>query len=354
MTRRRRVSGFTLIELLVVIAIIAILIALLLPAVQMAREAARRTQCRNNLKQIGLAIANYESAHGYFPPDNMRAADGWAGDTGHDQKWAMKVFLLPYISEAPLYNAANLNLRGWEPGWGSVDPNYTFQKTRIAVYLCPSDSHLEHYDPQATSQNYAPNCGTERYYNNWRANGICYAPGWDWAINRPVGTKDIIDGTAHTAAFSEWVRGPMLDLNGDIPGQQREKRAVTWNAGGVGPYGNLLSGRKGDDAFETGCENSQSYQWAFKGEVWWSWYSGRGSGLGFSKRPNRKSCDAGWESFGEDTPAALMASSSLHPGGVNVVFCDGSVRFVSDSVDQQIWWALGTRDGQENVDVSAY
>ncbi len=350
--RGRDRPGFTLIELLVVIAIIAILIALLLPAVQMAREAARRTQCRNNLKQIGLALANYESTHGVYPPDNMRAANGWGGNPSQDQQWAMKVFLLPYLGEEPIYNSANLDLKGWSPGWGpGADANYTFHANRIAVYLCPSDGHFDHSDKQATSQNYSPNNGTERYYNNWRNNGICYAPGWDWALNKPISTKEIVDGTSHTAAFSEWIRGGMADLNGQpLAVQQKDRLSVVWNAGGPTVYGSTNTGvGPGDILYERACEDSQSYQWNFKGEVWWFANGSRGSGLGFSKRPNRKACDAGWESFDLTIPA-----SSLHPGGVNVLFCDGSVRFISDSVDQQAWWAYGTRDGQEKVDLSVY
>jgi prepilin-type processing-associated H-X9-DG protein len=318
---------------------------LLLPAVQMAREAARRTQCRNNLKQIGLALANYESTHGVYPPDDMRAANGWGGNPSQDQQWSMKVFLLPYLGEDPIYNSANIDLRGWAPGSGiGTDANYTFEANRIAVYLCPSDGHFDHSDKSATSQNYSPNGGTERLYNNWQANGICYAPGWDSAVNKPIGQREIVDGTSHTAAFSEWIRGGMSDLNGQpLSVQQKDRLSVVWNGGGPTAYGGTNTGHAGDIAYELG------YQWNFKGEVWWLGNGSRGSGLGFGKRPNRKACDAGWESFDLGIPA-----SSLHPGGVNILFCDGSVRFVSDSVDRDAWWAMGTRNGQENTDQSAY
>ena len=357
---KERVRGFTLIELLVVIAIIAVLIALLLPAVQMAREAARRAQCRNNLKQIGLALANYESTYGVYPPDSMRSDDGWAGNPHRDQKWTMKVFLLPYLEQNAVYNSANLNFNAWGGGsgnpsddagwWGGV--NLTMKRAKIEVYLCPSDTHYDHSRQEATSQNYAPNGGTERFYNNWRSNGISYAPGWDWAICKPIGSSDIIDGTHSTAAFSEWIRGGMQGQGNDPVRRARaqaDRLSVTWNAGGPPAYGGDTSGFAADDRYERGCEASQDYQWDFKGENWYVANSGRGTGLGFSKRPNRKSCDAGWESF--DT---LMSTSSLHPGGVNVLFCDGSVRFVNDSVEQQVWWAIGTRDGRERIDSTQY
>lgn len=357
-------SGFTLIELLVVIAIIAVLIALLLPAVQMAREAARRTQCRNNLKQIGLALHNYQATFGYFPPDNMRAANGWwVGNTDwgrvdphEDQQYSMKVFLLPYLDNSAVYNAINLNHTATAFDWGSDgwaggprSANNTAKMQRLEVYLCPSDSHMDHSRPEATSQSYAPNGGTERYYNNWLPNGICYAPGWDWALAQPIGINQITDGTTHTAAFTEWVRGSMT---GDAARGTRDPLAATWNTNGVTAYGNLTgngtdSVNPADAIYEEACQASTSWQWDFKGEIWYWANGGRGSGVGFSKRPNRKSCDAGWESF--DT---LMAPSSMHPGGVNVLFCDGSVRFISDTVDQRAWWAMGTRNGGEKMDFS--
>ena len=349
--RTRRRLGFTLIELLVVIAIIAVLIALLLPAVQMAREAARRTQCRNNLKQIGLALHNYHDVFGLFPPDSMRAANGWGGDVHQDSKWSMKVHLLPYMDYATVYNAINMSNRAEGiSGWGPAEPNATARRAKIEAFLCPSDAHPDHGDPHATSQNYSPNGGTERYYNNWRSNGICYAPGWDGAVATPINIASIQDGTANTAAFSEWIRGGMGG------GNTADRLSVTWcmdaNCTGASApiaFGTLTSRRAGDAAYEQACEDAQFYQWDFKGECWWFANGARGSGLGFSKRPNRKSCLAGWESFD-----LTMAPSSLHPGGVNVLFCDGTVRFITDNIDQQVYWAMGTRNGQEQIEVNRF
>jgi prepilin-type N-terminal cleavage/methylation domain-containing protein/prepilin-type processing-associated H-X9-DG protein len=344
MLGRKRSTGFTLIELLVVIAIIAVLIALLLPAVQMAREAARRSQCRNNLKQIGLALHNYHDNYGVFPPDGMRAADGWNGDFHSNSRWSMKVHLLPYVEQAPVFNAINMSLRA-EDGWGPAEGNATARRAKIEVYLCPSDGNPDHGDPHATSQSYSPNGGTERYFNNWRSNGISYSPGWDGAIALPVAVRTIEDGTANTAAFSEWIRGTM---RGDTRGDTRSK---TWNGGWpMGANPNLFAYRDGDAQYERICDASTSFQWDFRGECWWFANVGRGSGLGFSKRPNRKSCDAGWEG-GVD--AGLQAASSFHPGGVNVLFCDGTVRFVTDTIEQRTWWAYGTRDNAETIDTSA-
>ncbi|GIV26195.1 MAG: prepilin-type N-terminal cleavage/methylation domain-containing protein [Bacteroidia bacterium] len=351
----RRNHAFTLIELLVVIAIIAVLIALLLPAVQMAREAARRAQCQNNLKQIGLAMHNYHQVHGMFPPSGMRVLRGSENESGRwarggEQQWGDKVFLLPYLDRVDLYNAANLDLRSYgEPptsnrqvAW-SGDANHTLRQARIETFLCPSDPHFPHPNPHAAMTNYALNHGTERYYNGWRTNGVAYHPGWDWAMNKPIGLRDIVDGTAMTAMYSEWIRG---GTHGRTAWAKTDPLSWTWNSPAVDRIGfGLDANREGDKAFERICEESTSPQWNYKGEMWWSNCAGRGTGYGHSKRPNRKSCRAGNWSAGTH----LMAATSLHPGGVNVLFCDGRVRFISNDVDQNVWFAIGTRDGREPV-----
>jgi prepilin-type N-terminal cleavage/methylation domain-containing protein/prepilin-type processing-associated H-X9-DG protein len=352
MRQRHGPRGFTLVELLVVIAIIAVLVALLLPAVQMAREAARRAQCASNLRQIGIALHNYHQVHGYFPPDGMRVGwedNNWSDSPARDQNWSMKVYLLPYLDRADIYNAANLDLYSngipaWN--WGN-DANSTLRRARIETYLCPSDYHYDHNDPHATSQSYAANMGTVRVYNNWRLNGIAYAPGWDWALNKPIGIRDIVDGTTVTAAFSEWVRGNMMGLAEFAP---RDPVGWTWIMGDfAGGYPGgidvaLRAQRVGDRWYEQQCDSSTQPQWDWKGEVWWVAHAGRGSSIGFTSRPNRKSCEATWWSFDN-----VMAASSMHPGGVNVLFVDGRVRFVSEDVDREIWFGIGTRDGREPI-----
>ncbi len=356
--------GFTLIELLVVIAIIAVLIALLLPAVQMAREAARRAQCANNLKQIGLALHNYHQAHGYFPPEGNKAyfqprSKRWG--PGGNQYWSLKVFLLPYMDRADIYNAANLDLRAYgEPAgyrsW-SRDANLTLRRARIESFLCPSDHHFDHANPYRTSQSYAPNHGTERYFNNWRTNGIVYRPGWYRYYQKPLGVRDIVDGTAFTAAFSEWVRGSMV-WNRSVEARRalalRDQAAWVWQIQPVWiafPRSTHL-GREGDRQWERLCEASQIPRWHAKGSMWWASATGAGTGIGFGKRPNRKSC-APYSPLWWDVGTHLMTASSMHPGGVNVLFADGRVRFISDEVDEQVWFAIGTRDGQEPIDETA-
>jgi prepilin-type N-terminal cleavage/methylation domain-containing protein/prepilin-type processing-associated H-X9-DG protein len=353
--KRVRKRGFTLIELLVVIAIIAVLIALLLPAVQMAREAARRAQCRNNLKQIGLAMANYESTHGLYPPSGMRADNGWNNNPHRDPEWSMKVFLLPYLEANDIYNATNINRVciwwrdpgiGWGPSPQSADPNFTMRVQRLEIFLCPSEisSHPGNYDRQAQGQSYASNGGTERYYNNWRSNGYEYYPGWDGLVAKPVGVNDITDGTANTAAFSEWVMGRAQGNVGQIQ-NEKDPLAVVWNANGANATSFPFNDPAGDAKYEAACQASTGFSWDWKGEYWTFGQTGRGGGIGHTMRPNRKSCNAGW-----DTSTHLMAPSSMHPGGVNILFGDGTVRFISNDVDYEVFRAIGTRDGREQID----
>ena len=353
-----RTRGFTLIELLVVIAIIAVLIALLLPAVQMAREAARRAQCRNNLKQIGLAMANYESTHGVYPPSGMRSDNGWSGNPHVDQVWSMKVFLLPFLEGNSIYNATNItraSVSFLDPnlGWGGFpghDPNRTMRIQRIEVYLCPSEisNHPGNYDAQAAGNSYAANGGTERYYNNWRSNGVEYWPGWDDAVAKPVGVREITDGTTFTAAFSEWVMGRAQgDLGRAI--NEKDPKAVVWDGNGQNATSFPFNDPEGDLKYETACQASTGYSWDWKGEYWTWGNTGRGGGIGHTMRPNRKSCNAGW-----DTPTHLLAPSSMHPGGVNMLFCDGTVRFISDGIEYNIFRAIGTRNGGEVISNNAF
>jgi len=372
--------GFTLIELLVVIAIIAVLISLLLPAVQSAREAARRAQCTNNLKQLGLAVHNYHSATNAVPPAGER---GWGDDipgrqVGSDSsttivaptnRYSMKVHLLPYIEQQQVFNALNMNHYP-----GPVNPNdgtynyddqtgfkliggfinQTAYSTKINTFLCPSDPNPGNVNSAIPATNYANNYGGHRYYSqqNWVPNGPAYFPGWDTYVRETLSFADVSDGLNSTAMFSEWVKGPgNLDTDG---------------LGTV--YGDVDCGQKNAQQFPGAgqldfnlsqvCRNQANNRvFGNKGEYWYLQDPGRGGFYCHTMPPNTKACRC-WGGrytipYDGDTETLIGASSS-HPGGVNVLFMDGSVRFVKNSVNYQVWIALASTGQGETVSADSF
>jgi prepilin-type N-terminal cleavage/methylation domain-containing protein len=213
--------GFTLIELLVVIAIIAVLIALLLPAVQAAREAARRTQCVNNLKQIRLAVHSYISGEGVVPPTGM--TDGGnppAVDNAKSPQGASwKVRILPFVEQQTLYNAYNFMVGDRKSSYfkPSTAINATVATTVINVYLCPSDPDVGGSDTLAVGptsnkvliadSNYPINGGTNRQNNGGRVNGVAWWLGGSSIYGSMVSLAAVTDGTSNTTLSSEWVKG---------------------------------------------------------------------------------------------------------------------------------------------------
>jgi len=367
MWRRR---GFTLIELLVVIAIIAVLIALLLPAVQSAREAARRAQCVNNLKQLGLAVHNYVTSQELLPPGGEVYScppSYGAGWTGGPQNYSMKVRLLPYLEQSNVFNAFNFNVSAiWNstgntcPGFvDGVDINLTGRASYISTFVCPSDGNTVNPNPQAVGGvnpqgkgvSYCNNLGLNRYNSSWRSSGITYYQGGDGGLSPPRSFATITDGLSNTALFSEWIKGKgglgSFDLNNGIvyqngPGVTAVPMSYTPPANNPGLTADVvLAGL---------CQNTPpdpNNWWDYKGELWFFQDSGRGGGYFHIQTPNRKSCNC----CGFDT---IVGSSSKHPGGVNVLFCDGSVKFIKSSVFISVWHALGTQDWNEVIGSDAY
>src|SRR5262249_26650940 len=192
---RRR--GFTLIELLVVIAIIAVLIALLLPAVQAARESARRMQCVNNLKQIGLALHNYHSTHGAFPLGSSYNMNNF-GTYSTGNNWSCEGLILGQMGEMPMYNAINFDWGVQDAGAGQAYPiNSTVMLAKIKYYICPSD-------PEAGNVNfnsYYASLGTTTLAGNVGSDGV-------FTYRIPYGLSDISDGSSSTVAFAEGIVGP--------------------------------------------------------------------------------------------------------------------------------------------------
>jgi prepilin-type N-terminal cleavage/methylation domain-containing protein len=306
---RRGARGFTLIELLVVIAIIAILIALLLPAVQQAREAARRTQCRNNLKQIGLALHNYESSHTVFPP----------GTLGFPKVFSAHAHLLPYCDQAGLQSLIDFNFPPLDfgvPGW---EVNDFAAKAAIPMYRCPSDQ--ERVPGSAFgSTNYVA-CVGSGLVNNGSSNA---ADGMIF-VRSSVRHRDITDGTTNTVVFSESVLGGGA------------------SSAGSDPTRDVLELPMGTATTPAACANSGGGAWSgVRGAKWINGHYGDTLYNHFYG-PNATAWDCG-NTFHNH---ALTAARSQHEGGVHVLLCDGSSRFVSENVNLDTWRHLGSRAGGE-------
>jgi len=338
---RHRQRGFTLIELLVVIAIIGVLIALLLPAVQAAREAARRSQCVNNLKQIGLAIHNYHQANDSLPPagevySNEYAVYGW---TPGPQNFSMNVRLLPFLEQTNAFNSVNFAVSAiWNVGNASVidgfSINFSIRATKIASYVCPSDTNEPGTgDPQIPNTSYHNNCGLNRYNTSWRSSGPSYYQGHDGGLQQTRNFASITDGLSNTAMYSEYVKGRALMLT-DGP-------HMTYTIpGGVTTF--PQGDPDADYKLALACQATTSRQWDFKGEIWTMHDTGRGGGYFHIQPPNRKACNAA----GYDT---IISASSYHPGGVNLLLLDGSVKFAKNGIAIRTWNALGTIAGGEQI-----
>jgi prepilin-type N-terminal cleavage/methylation domain-containing protein/prepilin-type processing-associated H-X9-DG protein len=361
--RGGRRAGFTLIELLVVIAIIGVLIALLLPAVQSAREAARRAQCTNNMKQIGLAMHNYESATSSlpwtqgecltrFPTVNVGGLP-WAPPSNCDEwtNWSALALMLPYVEQTQVYNAINFsfgadNFKGQSDGIGD-ECQKTAINTVINSFICPSD-------------------GRGKGRNNYRAsNGTNYdwwsRPSGAGAMVRPRrdnyvgmgGFETLVDGTSGTIGFFERNRG---DLDGG-----KYNRGDVYTGVDIAGFPTYVLQNDADQAFlnqtaiprcQAAAANPASPTWNHGGFYWHAGEYTNAVG-NFVLTPNHKSPDCSpWGGVG--TGYGFFSARSSHPGGVNVAFCDGSVRFIKDSVAVRTWYALSTRDGGEALSSDQY
>jgi prepilin-type N-terminal cleavage/methylation domain-containing protein/prepilin-type processing-associated H-X9-DG protein len=370
MIRSRR--GFTLIELLVVIAIIAVLISLLLPAVQSAREAARRAQCVNNLKQIGLAVHNYVSNQDALPPSGSSHFFGGQVHT----PWSCKSRILPFLEQQNAFNAINFSLDPeWSNGYG-VDvqsgweaSNVTVKSIRIASFVCPSDSRKGNQNNKdatfnlsvptgadvSTVSNYAENIGGNRWFYNGQPNGIAYFVGstpdsgqnyHETATRQTVGLSNISDGLSNTAFWAEFVKGDGID-----PQYARDGLGMIYDANIpyiVTGFTSILTAELNNSKL---CDQATHHNFSWRGERWVTQDPARGGWYSHTGPPNRRSCvygngsqPGGVNSFSYE---GIITAGSAHPGGVNVLFGDGSVRFIKSSVNYATWYAIGTRAGGE-------
>jgi len=333
-----RKQGFTLIELLVVIAIIAILIALLLPAVQQAREAARRSQCKNNLKQIGLALHNYLSAYTAFPPAFCAGPDG-AGGFSQGGQWSIHARILPFADGANLYN----NIDFSKTYKNQADPSIAY--TRTAFFLCPSDvndkTRTSSGAPEHYPVSYGYNGGTWEVFNNTTLSGGNGA----FFPNSKTKARDFTDGMTNTLCFAE-VKAFTAYNRDDDSGTSTTPSVVSDVQALINPSP-THSGNK---------PNSGHTEWV----------DGRVHQTGFTTTlpPNSKvavpgasgaigagdytSCREATTSCSGPTYAAVTARS-YHIGVVHALLMDGSVRSLSENIDLATYRALSTRSGGEII-----
>ena len=328
---RPRPGAFTLVELLVVIAIIGLLIALLLPAVQAVREAARRMQCTNNLKQLGLGAHNHHDSHRRFAAgDPQKSCPDYRDIPARLYRWSSLAMLTPYLEQSNVYRSLNLDvpLYGHDgasqkgPGFGVHTDNQEPVSRIVNLFYCPSDQGRkidEAYGP--TNYRACWGSGTEPWivYTAATTDGVFYE-------GSSTRFADITDGTSNTALYSESTLGPggSATLTED-------------NAGVV-----MVSLRSPPMNAET-CSVLRASADTSRGARWvdgWPRYSGYDHGL----TPNSRTPDCAVVS---PMRALWVAARSRHPGGVNVLLCDGSVRFVGATIDAATWHALGSRNGGE-------
>jgi prepilin-type processing-associated H-X9-DG protein len=311
-----------LVELLVVIAIPAVLMMLLLPAIQVAREASRRTACDSNLKQIGVALQNCHTAHGRFPP-------GRGGPP--PRVFSTLAYLFPFVEEDSLQGQIDLTTAPTTIAVGGIPysgaRNYAAATQSVAILQCPSDAASGRVPGSAFGgTDYVANAGsgTLDYGSLNLADGVFF-------LASRVGFHNLLDGSSRTAAFSERMLGTgqtQTSLTPDPPGLY------------------ILELGTGIDVTVAACASLGTGDWYSQRGAKWILGNYGNTLYNHFYTPNASR----WDCMNLAQQKALTAARSNHPGGVNVLFCDGSIRFVVDEVDASTWRALATRAGHEQAD----
>ncbi|WP_435008447.1 DUF1559 domain-containing protein [Tundrisphaera lichenicola] len=343
--RSRR--GFTLIELLVVIAIIAVLIALLLPAVQAAREAARRMQCTNNLKQLGLALHNYHSTQGAFP------SAGWVADgknwwiargltaPGHF-RYSSLLQILPYLEQGVASNTMNFQLPLYDNDGVDMPQNTTTYQLQVTTFLCPSDVRSARNGNEAPC-NYA-SCSGNGLPGGDGLPGSYGSPNGVLYLNSTTSMATITDGSSNTGLMSESIVGPNNSSSPPSAGSPNPQEVMVQLPLTLGSPLDIF---KYAPLVPADCLASTAYRY----DRQTNWIDGdyRHTMYNHYLTPNSTTYDClrgpqhGWRT-----------ARSRHPGGVNLLLADGSVRFVKNTINLAAWQSLGTCNGGEVISADSY
>jgi len=329
----KRNLGFTLVELLVVIAIIGVLIALLLPAVQQAREAARRMQCSNNQKQLVLAMHVYESTFKHFPGLPFESSYGFS----------VQAKILPYVEQGNLQDLIDFKipLMLGSGGSQSLNPVHALAAGQVVeLFLCPSDGELPLFQNSNTGDNTFAGtnyvvCTGDGTGSNYDTRATTNGMFW-WGSHSRF--ADMTDGTSNTLVLSESLLGDKSEGSGVVTNPKRQM--ARYGGGGMGAPGDGFTGAPGHDP---DIESAAAAAGNFDGKGRSSWIWGREHLTSFNAYmpPNFDQPDIHRNGFG------WFAPRSHHPGGVQVGLADGSIRFIPDTIEQTTWRGLGTKSGGE-------
>jgi prepilin-type N-terminal cleavage/methylation domain-containing protein/prepilin-type processing-associated H-X9-DG protein len=375
----RERGGFTLVELLVVVAMVGVLTAILLPAIQAAREAARKIQCVNNLKHIGLAVHHYASTHRRFPPGRLMpdmiingvvqtSYTNYNATTNHPRAWAgnrsVHILILPYLEQTSVFDLIDFSgphSQQMTTGGGRtpVNPNFAAYNHAQALYLCPSCSYTERVISENNyvynfggSTPYAGAASTNQQHNIAAALGGFSCGGNGAFTTRSLKESDFIDGLSNTVMFSERTKGTGRDM-ASVPPRPSDIVTMPGRANAMVDPLTMLNSCQGYVAEVDSLNFSAFGRWLLGSDFSNGWPFAAYSGTMYNHvaPPNWSGQDCGSWSAIADTPGehAIISARSEHSGGVNALLADGAVRLVRNTVEPSVWRAIGTRNSGEPV-----